>query len=310
MTQLHQNPGNLPPQAKGTVLTIGNFDGLHPGHLALVTKAQEIAKGLKAEAGVMTFEPHPRSFFDPQGAPFRLTLLPAKRRILSGLGVAHLFALRFDAAFAAMSADEFIALLKDKLAAMHIVVGEDFAFGKKRQGTIDTLRRSFDVSVVPPVLCPDGGVYSSTRIRGLLQEGKLEEAAGLMSRPFEIEAEVVHGDKRGRELGFPTANQKIGEHLRLPFGIYAVEALVGDEGTWRRGAASFGIRPMFRVEQPVFETFIFDFDKDIYGKNMRVRPLKFLRPEKSFPGLEALKAQMKQDCLDARAVVKSAALQE
>jgi riboflavin kinase/FMN adenylyltransferase len=304
MNNVFEDMTVLPRAARGSVLAIGNFDGVHPGHQALITRAREVAAARKTRTAAMTFEPHPREFFKPNDPPFRLTLLPMKARLFAALGVDDVFAPPFDAGFAAQSADHFMAFLRDRLEPESIVIGADFAFGKGRGGGIDTLRDMFDVNVVKPVTCPDGAVYSSSRIRDLLQGGKLQEAAGLLGRAWEIEAEVVHGDKRGRELGYPTANQQVDRYIRIPYGIYAVRALIEGETQPRIGVANFGIRPMFKIKQPIFETHIFDFMADIYGKTMRVEPVKFLRPEKAFSDLEALVRQMKQDCLDARAVFK------
>ena len=294
----------LPRSARGAVLAIGNFDGVHPGHQALIARAKDLAATRKTRTAVMTFEPHPREFFQPNDPPFRLTLLPMKARLFASLGVDDVFAPPFDAGFAAQSADDFMVFLRDRLEPESIVVGADFAFGKGRGGGIDTLRDMFDVQVVKPVTCPDGAVYSSTRIRTLLQDGALPAAASLLGRPWEIEAEVVHGDKRGRELGYPTANQQVDRYIRIPYGIYAVKVMIEGEAVPRLGVANFGIRPMFKIKQPIFETHIFDFTGDIYGKTMRVEPVRFLRPEKAFADLDALVRQMKQDCLDARAVFK------
>lgn len=285
-------------------MAIGNFDGVHPGHAALVRRTADIAAAEGLSPAVLTFEPHPREFFAPEGEPFRLTLLPEKARLLGAGGAAHIFAPAFDAAFAAMSAADFMTFIRARLHARHIVVGADFAFGKGRAGSVDTLRTMFDVTVVDPVRCAGGDVYSSTRIRDLLRRGDLTGAADLLGRAWAIEAEVVHGDKRGRELGFPTANQQVERYVRLPFGIYAVRVQIEGESGAHAAVANFGIRPMFRIRQPIFETHIFDFNRSIYGKTMRVEPVKYLRPEKAFDGLPALVAQMKQDCLDARAVFK------
>lgn len=305
MRTLYEDMTALPALPQGTVLAIGNFDGVHPGHAALVARARNIAATQKLTAAVLTFEPHPREFFAPDGEPFRLTLLPEKARLLSALGAAYIFAPAFDAGFAGLSAAEFMNFLRDRLHARHIVVGADFAFGKNRSGTVEMLRDMFDVTVIDPVTCPDGAAYSSTRIRDLLRGGDLKGAAQILGRPWVIEAEIVHGDKRGRELGYPTANQRVDRYVRIPFGIYAVRALIEGEAKPREAVANFGIRPMFRIRQPIFETHIFDFHHQIYGKTMQVEPVKFLRPEKIFEGLDALTAQMKQDCLDARAVFKS-----
>ena len=311
MIKLHNDMTQLPDAAKGCVIAIGNFDGLHLGHRALVAETLRIAKTLGAPAAVMTFEPHPREFFQKDGAPFRLTLLPMKQRLLNEFGVDHLFALDFNAQLAALTGQEFIdKILKTALQAKHIIVGADFAFGHNRSGNIETLRAaaatgSFGLTVLEPVLCPDGTPYSSSRIRAHLAKAEFEAADSLLGWHWQIEAPVVHGDKRGRELGYPTANQQAGRYVRLPYGIYAVEVLIENDLHFRRGVANFGIRPMFRIEQPIFETFIFDFSAEIYDKEMRVRPLKYLRAEAAFNGLEALKDQMKQDCLAARAMVKS-----
>jgi len=305
MRTLYEDMTALPALPQGTVLAIGNFDGVHPGHAALIARAQETAGAQKLTAAVLTFEPHPREFFAPDGEPFRLTLLPEKARRLAALGAAYIFAPAFDAGFAGLSAAEFMNFLRDRLHARHIVVGADFAFGKNRAGTVETLRGMFDVTVIDPVTCTDGAAYSSTRIRDLLRRGDFSSAAKLLGRPWEIEAEIVHGDKRGRELGYPTANQRVDRYVRIPFGIYAVQALLEGEEKPRTAVANFGIRPMFRIRQPIFETHIFDFHQSIYGKVMRVQPVKYLRPEKIFDSLDALIAQMKQDCLEARAVFKS-----
>lgn len=304
MLNVFEDMTALPKLPQGTVITIGNFDGVHPGHVALVDRARTIAQSLNLPTGVLTFEPHPREYFKPDEPPFRLTLLPMKQRLFAAQGVSYLFVPPFDAGFASLSAAEFMAFLRDRLRVRHIVVGGDFAFGKGRGGGIDTLREMFDVTVVKPVLCPDGTPYSSTRIRALLQDGKLQDAATLLGRPWDIEAEVVHGDKRGRELGYPTANQQVERYVRLPYGIYAVSVQIEGEAAPRQGVANFGIRPMFRIQQPIFETYIFDFHQQIYGKMMRVQPVKYLRGEKKFDSLDALIVQMKQDCLDARAVFK------
>ncbi len=308
MTTLHNDLAGMSAAAKGAVIAIGNFDGLHLGHRALIAKAQGLAKTLAAPSGVMTFEPHPREYFQKNAAPFRLTLLPMKQRLLGEMGVDHLYALGFDAALAGLSGQEFIdRILVEQLQVKHVVVGADFAFGRDRSGTIDTLKASgkFGVTVVEPVLCPDGTAYSSSRIRDHLSRAEFDAANALLGWNWQMEAPVVHGDKRGRELGYPTANQITTRYIPIPYGIYAVEVLIENESHTRRGVANFGIRPMFRIEQPLFETFIFDFSAEIYDKVMRVRPLKFLRPEAAFSGIEALKDQMKQDCLAARAMVKS-----
>ena len=314
MVVLHNNIEALPAPAKGCVVAIGNFDGVHTGHRALIAEAAATARKLGAPLGVLTFEPHPREFFGRGAEPFRLTLLPMKTRLMGAMGVEHMFALAFDEKLASLPAQEFIGrILVRDLQAKHVVVGADFAFGKGRTGTADTLRDAekaglFGLTIVQPVCCDESEAFSSSRIRALIREGKFAAAAALLGHPWEIEAEIVHGDKRGRDLGYPTANQRVERYLRPPFGVYAVRVLIEGESAWREGAANFGIRPMFRIEEPIFETFILDFSGDIYGKIMRVQPIAHLRPEMSFEGLEALKERIKQDCVAARAVLKSTGL--
>lgn len=308
MIKLHNKQNEIPQEAQGAVVAIGNFDGVHLGHRALIEQARQVAAREKAPLAVLTFEPHPREFFKPDGEPFRLTLLPAKQRLMEALGVEHLVALPFDEKLSALDAGEFIRqILVEALKARHVVVGHDFAFGKARGGSVETLQKSgsFGVTALEPVKCDARKAYSSTRIRELLKQAKFEDAATLLGRDWEVEMPVVHGDKRGRELGFPTANQQVGRYLRLPYGIYAVKVKIEGEGTWRGGVANFGIRPMFRIEQPIFETYLFDFDGDLYGKTLRVQPLRYLRGEQAFEGLDALKLQIKQDCQQAMAVLKS-----
>lgn len=314
MAELHNNIDSIPAPAKGGVVAIGNFDGVHLGHRALVQAAKDIAGRSGAPLGVLTFEPHPREFFQPGAGAFRLTLLPAKQRLLAGIGVQHVFALSFDEKLAGLEAEAFVdEILVGALSARHIVVGADFAFGRGRSGNAATLQKAadtgrFGLTVIDPVCCDGSEVYSSTRIRALLQAGKFEDAAALLGHPWEIEAEVVHGDKRGRDLGYPTANQRVPRYLKPPYGVYAVRVMIEGEKAWRTGAANFGIRPMFRIEEPIFETYIFDFAGDIYGKIMRVQPIAHLRPEMAFSGLDALKERIKQDCVDALAVLKSTGL--
>ena len=294
--------------AQGCVIAIGNFDGVHLGHRALIQQAAEIAKSLHVPLGIVTFEPHPRQFFQPEAEPFRLSLLPMKKRLLADLGVDHVFALSFDHALSQLTAQEFIdQILVRDLKTQHIVVGENFAFGKARGGTAETLAASdkFKLTVVKPVVSPEGQIYSSSAIRNLLKQGQFAAAEKLLGWPWQIEMPVVGGDKRGRELGFPTANQNMPEYVRTPYGIYAVRVLIEGETIWREGVANFGIRPMFQISQPIFETFIFDFATEIYGKNMRVQPVKHLRAEQSFKDIGALVTQMKEDCIAAKAVLKS-----
>jgi riboflavin kinase/FMN adenylyltransferase len=318
MIALHSGYNNIPDEAQGCVLAVGNFDGVHLGHAALIQKAREIAQSLNAPLAVMSFEPHPRRFFVPAAPPFRLSLLPMKQRLLEALGVEHLFVVPFDKAFAAISADAFMQeILSNSLKIRHIVVGADFSFGHQRAGTVATLQANgrFGVTLMPPVTSPAGEIYSSTAIREFLQAGNFAKANEFLGwnnfgknnfgGAWQMEAPVVHGDKRGRILGYPTANQLVSEYTAIPYGVYAVKLLIEGEEVWRQGVANFGIRPMFQVTTPILETFIFDFTSEIYGKMMRVCPVRFLRPEMAFTGLEELKEQIKQDCIHAVNVLES-----
>ncbi len=288
---------------KGGTVALGNFDGVHRGHQALLARAGEIAGGLKAPLVVLTFEPHPRRFFVPDTGPFRLTLLPAKLRLLEQHGVQAVLAQHFDTAFAALSADAFVdEVMLRGLGARHVVCGYDFTFGARRGGNVEMLRdmgtkRGFGVTVLDPVM-REGEIYSSTSIREALRAGWPSEAAELLGHAWEIEGIVEEGDKRGRTIGFPTANVALGEHLRPRFGVYAVRALV--DGSWRDGVANLGRRPTIGKLKENFEVNVFDFAGDLYGKNLRVALVDFIRPEMKFSGLDQLKAQIAADADAAR----------
>jgi len=297
---------SIPPEWKGGVVALGNFDGVHRGHQALLAHASERAAALAAPVVAFTFEPHPRGFFVPDTGPFRLTLPPAKTRLLAEHGVQAVLAQHFDAAFAALPAQSFIedVLLKG-LGARHVVCGYDFTFGARRSGNVEMLRsegkaRGFGVSVLDPVT-HEGEIYSSTRIREALRAGWASEAADLLGHAWEIEGTVELGDQRGRTIGFPTANIGLGEHLRPRFGVYAVRALI--DGAWRNGVANLGKRPTFGKLQENFEVHLFDFAGDLYGKVLRVALVDFIRPEMKFAGLDALKAQIAADGQAARTLL-------
>jgi riboflavin kinase/FMN adenylyltransferase len=293
---------------QGGVVALGNFDGVHRGHQALIGRAAEEAKVLNAPVVALTFEPHPRRFFVPDTGPFRLTLPPAKLRLLDQHGVQAVLAQRFDAAFADLSADTFIdGVLLKGLGARHVVCGYDFTFGARRTGNVERLRqqgaaKGFGVTVLEPVT-REGEIYSSTRIREALRAGWVSEAAELLGHHWEIEGTVEQGDQRGRTIGFPTANVALGEHLRPRFGVYAVRALV--DGGWRDAVANLGRRPTFGKLQENFEVHLFDFAGDLYGKVLRVALVDFIRPEMKFTGLDQLKAQIAADGEAARRMLKA-----
>lgn len=287
------------------VVAIGNFDGVHKGHAALLADAKALSEVNDVRLAVLTFEPHPRQFFKPDTAPFRLTPAAAKERLLHEHGVERVEVIDFDAALAAMSAKDFIdKILVDTLKAKHVVVGADFHFGHDRAGNVATLQEDgrFLVHAVP--LQQDGEEpVSSTRIRNLLTAGDINGANALLGWEWEIEGLVQHGDKRGRTLGYPTANIALNETLAPAHGIYAVEVKLEDdaeEEPWRFGVASLGMRPMFELKMPLLEVFLFKFEGDLYGMPVRVRLKKYIRPEQKFDSLEALKTQMDRDAQLAR----------
>jgi riboflavin kinase/FMN adenylyltransferase len=293
---------------------MGNFDGLHRGHAALIAAARDRARAAGVPAAVLTFEPHPRSVFMPEGEPFRLTPFRVKERELERLGVDLLFVQHFDRAFAQKSADSFVAeVLLGAIGATHIVVGHDCTFGNRRRGTPELLRAAgaahgFGVTVVEPVRGSDAAVYSSTHIRELLRDGKPREAAAQLGRCWEIDGRVTVGDRRGRTIGFPTVNLGLGEYLRPAFGVYAVR-VAGDgpddpfAGRAIDGVANIGLRPTVGTPEPRLEAHLFDLDADLYGRHLRVSLVDFIRPEKKFSGLDALKARIAEDAARARAVL-------
>ncbi len=306
--RIHRDPAHIPD--RGASAAIGNFDGVHLGHQAVLDVARAEARRLGAPLGVVTFEPHPREHFAQGAPPFRLMSPAARASRLERLGVDVLYELPFDEAMARLSAEAFVAeILAGSLGLAHAVVGRDFRFGRNRAGDPEVLARlgeahGLGVSVAPMVSL-DAGEVSSTRIREALSEGRPREAARLLGHMHRIEGPVLHGDKRGRTLGYPTANLDL-HGLHLPrFGVYAVRADVMD-GPHRGshdGAASLGTRPMFGENRPNLETHLLDFEGDLYGARLSVGLSEFLRPEASFPSVEALKAKMAEDCGRARAAL-------
>jgi riboflavin kinase/FMN adenylyltransferase len=293
---------------------MGNFDGLHKGHAALIGEARALARAQGRPTAVLTFEPHPRSVFFPAAEPFRLTPFRVKERELARLGVDLLFVQHFDLGFAAKSAEDFIAeIIADAIGAAHVVVGWDCTFGNRRRGTPEILRETgprfgFALSVLEPVRGADAAVYSSTHIRELLKAGKPREAAALLGRFWEIDGRVAAGDRRGRTIGFPTANLGLDDYLRPAFGVYAVR-VSGDgpddplAGRTIDGVANLGLRPTVGSPEPRLEAHLFDTDADLYGRHLRVALVDFIRPERKFSGLDALKAQIAEDAAQARRIL-------
>jgi riboflavin kinase/FMN adenylyltransferase len=300
---------------RGAVVAIGNFDGLHLGHERVIGEAGAEARATARRFAVLTFEPHPRSVFLPDAPPFRLTPFRSKARRCAELGVELLVALRFDLGFARKSPDDFIhEVLVDGLGVREVVIGYDFVFGGRRRGTAAVLAErgaalGFGVRIVGPVASPGGPVYSSTRIREDLAAGRMREATALLGRAWEIDGRVQQGDRLGHSLGFPTANLGLADYLRPAAGVYAVRARLADEDgmRWLDGAANLGWRPTVGGRDLRLEVHLFDFDGDIYGRHLRVAFIEHLRPEQRFSGLDALKAQIAEDCRRARQVLAASA---
>lgn len=337
----HQRPqsivwnghGDAPSELRNAVLAIGNFDGVHLGHKALIAEAKRLAHSLarhpspelppelsrdaagegerhsRPSIGLVTFEPHPRALFRPDTPVFRLTPAAMRRQLLAGLGCSAVAELTFDRAFADQSADAFVdELLLGRLDAAALVVGHDFAYGKGRAGTALSLQSAFaavsrPVSIVSPVLDGTGTLVASSRIRTALEEGDITLATGLLGHRWRVRGEIVHGDKRGRLLGYPTANMLLPADNRLRHGIYAVNMCI--DGEWHPGVASFGRRPTFDDGAPRLETFVFDFSGDLYGRTVDVEFAGWIRGEQKFDSVEALIAQMDADSERARVLLRS-----
>ena len=286
---------------------MGNFDGVHLGHRSVI----DLARG-KAPLGIITFEPHPRQVFQPDAPPFRLMNAEARANRLAKLGVDHLFQLQFNKALAALTPEDFARqVLAEGLGISHIVVGADFCFGKGRAGKADDLKalgtRLGFATTIAPLLAIKGREVSSTAIRTALTEGRPRDAAAMLGHLHRIEGEVIHGEKRGRVLGYPTANMAL-TGLHLPrFGVYAVkvDVLTGPQAGAYMGAASLGVRPMFDGQVPNLETFLLEFKGDLYGHHLSVALVDFLRPEIKFDGLPALITQMEADCARAREILSA-----
>lgn len=305
--QIHRDWTGLATAARGATVAMGNFDGVHKGHRAVIDAARAACD---APLGVITFEPHPREYFRPDAASFRLMNSEARANRLARLGVAQLFELSFGAVLAGLTPDAFAReVLAQGLGVAHVTVGADFRFGKNRAGTAQTLQDlgrdlGFGVTVVP-LVGADEGEYSSTAIRAALASGDTHGAERMLGHWHRIEGEVVHGEKRGRELGWPTANMSMAG-LHLPrLGVYAVlvDILTGPQQGPALGVASLGVRPMFGSNAANLETHLFDFSGDLYGQHLSVALVDFLRDEATFDSLQALIDQIARDGDAARALL-------
>ncbi|MBU1538772.1 MAG: bifunctional riboflavin kinase/FAD synthetase [Alphaproteobacteria bacterium] len=310
----------LPDGLTGAAVAIGAFDGVHRGHQAVIAAARDAARRLGAPLAVVSFDPHPRRWFQPDAAPFRLMTPAQMARAMQPLGVDRLYLLPFDADMAAMSDESFARQVlsgpqaarsaagrSDGLAIRHAAVGFDFTYGKGRTGSPEGLRRhgetlGFGVTVVDRIDDPDGLKLSSSGVREALKAGDMTRAAAILGRPFAIEGEVIHGEKRGRTIGVPTANVSMGDYMRPAYGVYAVRTRLPD-GRVIDGVANLGVRPMFEIDQPLLEVWLFDFDADLYGQTVETELVAFLRGEMAFDGLDALRSQIDRDAEAARAAL-------
>lgn len=302
----HRDP--TPEGLRGAILALGNFDGFHLGHQRVVAQAVEWARAEGRPAIVATFDPHPVRHFAPHVPPFRLTTLDQREELFAAAGADAMLVFDFDDELAATLAEDFVHdLLGRHLGAAGIVTGEDFTFGKDRGGNVALLasegaKDGIAARAIGPVSLGALPV-SSSRVRDALKAGDCEVATQLMTRPFAIRGIVQHGDKRGRAIGYPTANLELGSYLRPRYGIYAVTGKVLETGEVLKGAASLGIRPQFEPAREWLETYFFDFAGDLYGREIEVALHRFLRPEAKFDSVAALTAQMAEDCARAKALL-------
>lgn len=293
--------------ARGCATAIGNFDGMHRGHQAALKRARAIADAAGLKLAVLTFEPHPASLFRPDEPPFRITPFALKAERLEKAGVDVLYALPFNWDFASQSYEQFIQnILKNSLQAAHVIVGNDFRFGQLRKGSPQDIEAAgIKTTLIEDVADDNGTRFSSSRVRELLKQGDIEKANAALGWEWEIWGEIVEGDHRGRELGYPTANMNLEDTLHPAYGVYAARAQVQGEKDWLSAAVNIGIRPMFEVKVAQVETHIFDFNRTIYGKILKVKPIARLRGEAKFASVAELIAQMEKDCAQARLILSS-----
>jgi riboflavin kinase / FMN adenylyltransferase len=296
--------GGIPDDLKGSIVALGNFDGFHLGHQAVVGRAVQRAFHERRPAIVATFDPHPVKYFKPDVAPFRLTSLDQRQHLFAHAGADAMLVFEFNEKLRETSAEEFVSwLLAGKIGAAGVVTGDDFSFGKGRGGNVETLKTLGGYSgiiaeTVAPVVV-DGERVSSGKVREALIAGDIGHATHLLTRDFTIEGVVQNGDQRGRELGYPTANLELGDYQRPKYGIYAVRVTL-DDGSEYPGVANIGVRPTFDPPQELLEAHLFNFDGDLYGRKVEVALHAYIREEKKFDGIEPLIAHMKEDEAKAR----------
>lgn len=297
----------VPAPLRGAVVALGNFDGFHQGHQAVAARARAIARAEGRPFIIATFSPHPSRIFNPDAPFFRLTTIDQRGRLFADAGADAMLVFNFDRALAAVDAEHFVSdWLVGRIGAAVTVTGEDFTFGRARGGNVAFLREhgathGLRAEAVGPV-CDTGETVSSSRIRDALQKGDCETAARLLTRPFAIEGVVEHGAKLGRAIGYPTANITLDRYLRPAYGIYAVRTRLPD-GRLLDGVANLGIRPTIEPPVELLEPYFFDFSGDLYGQLLEIQLIHYLRPEARFDGLDALKAAIAADCVEAKRVL-------
>ncbi|MEC3949092.1 bifunctional riboflavin kinase/FAD synthetase [Sphingobium sp. HWE2-09] len=292
----------VPAHLRGSVMALGNFDGFHGGHQAVVGRAVARARAEGRPAIIATFDPHPMRLFRPETPSFRLTSLDQRAALFARAGADAMLVFDFTASLAALDAAAYVRLLTDQLGVSAVVTGEDFTFGHGRSGTVASFAQlGLPAEAIAPVA--DGaGIISSSRIRAALQAGDCATATRLLTRPFAIQGTVQHGDKLGRTIGFPTANIDMGQYLRPAYGIYAVRGLLPD-GRVLDGAANLGVRPSFDPPKELLEPHFFDFAESLYDQSIEVQLIQYLHPELKYDGLDALMAGIAKDCDDARQIL-------
>ncbi len=293
---------HCPDKARNAVLALGNFDGVHRGHQAVISRATDIAKKYGLPSAVMTFEPHPRAVLVPGTPPFRISSFRQKAEKILALRIDFLFAAHFTSGFSQLSGEAFVRdVLRHHLSVSHVVVGHDFIFGHKRSGNTALLERlsremNFSVTQVHPVTV-EGQAFSSTRIRALLRQGDIPAACAMLGHAYELEGRVIRGEQNGKKLGFPTANMRLKNYLPPAFGVYAAEVY---SDSWRKAVINIGKKPTFGEHQPLLEAHLLDFNENLYGRRITVRIHAFLRAEQKFDNIESLKTQIARDCETAR----------
>lgn len=310
MLKVYNDIYDIPDEAKNCVLSIGNFDGVHKGHVRLLESARHMANELKTKLVVMIFTPHSRRFFNPYIRPFYITPFASKKKLLEELGVDIIFNINFDLTFSSITYHEFVQkILIEKFQVQHLVVGENFTFGNNKAGGINHLQQaasdgSFDFTVEQDLKDEvSHAPISGFTIRDYLKEGNFPAAEKLLGRKWCIEGPVTKGDGRGKLLGYPTANQSVDEYVFIPFGIYATKTLIEGETNCRNSITNFGIRPMFKIDSPISETHILDYEGDLYGKNLQIFFVEYIRGERLFANEEELKQNMAEDCEKARKIL-------